>query len=36
MTGDRIATEDTNYEVSEEDPRLLEQFSACMLASVMS
>jgi len=36
MNGDRIATEDTNYEVSEEDPRLLEQFSACMQASVMS
>ena len=36
INGDRIATEDTNCEVSEEDPGLLEQFSACMQASVMS
>ena len=36
MNGDRIATEDTNCEVSEKDPGLLEQFSACIQASVMS
>ena len=38
MNGNRLATEGTKtvYEVSEEDPRLLEQFSASMQASIMS